>query len=240
MRQGATRPRWVRPGTSRGTRRGVLAALLGVAPLAHAADLPVATPTAATAPATTTPPRSFALSDERLGTRTAPLLLLTRPEIQADLKLTPAQVTSALAAVADLHQRAEGLRGLGNGQEAADARRAIDEAQQGWLAGNLSEEQQSRLLQIDLQWEGPSALVSRASIVEVVGMSDRQVAALKARLAASRNDPATQGDPLARARAQLQHVQEILDQNQQSRWLGLLGRPLTFETAANLAGPPLR
>lgn len=237
MRQGATRSHWVRLGTSSSSpaRCWVLAAaLLGGGSLAQAADQPPP------APALNTPTQAFSLSNDRLGTRTAPLLLLTRPEIQADLKLTPEQVASANAAVAELHQRAEGLRGLGNGQEAAVARRAIDEAQQGWLAGNLSEEQQSRLLQIDLQWEGPSALVSRASIVEVVGLDNRQIAALKARLIASRDDPATQGNPLARARAQLQHVQEILDQNQQSRWLSLLGRPLTFATAANLNAPPVR
>ena len=35
------------------------------------------------------------LADDRLGTRTAPLLLLTRPDVQADLKLTPEQVASA-------------------------------------------------------------------------------------------------------------------------------------------------
>lgn len=240
MRQGATRLRWECPGASNRTRRWALALLLGGASLAPAAEHPAVSPPAATAAAATAPARSFYLSDDRLGTRTAPLLLLTRPEIQADLQLTPAQVASAQEAVADLHRRAEGLRGMGNGQDAAAARRAIDEAQQGWLTGTLSEEQQARLLQIDLQWEGPSALVSRASIVEVVGLDHRQVAALKARIVASRNDPATQRDPLARARAQLEDVQEVLDQTQQSRWLGLLGRPITFATAATATAPPVR
>ncbi len=241
MRHGATRSRWVRPRTTIHAGPWILSlALAGVVPPAHAADNPATTPAAATANPPAAPGRTLFLSDDRLGTRTAPMLLLTRPEIQADLGLTPAQVASALAAVTDLHHRAEGLRGRGNGQDAAAVRRGIDEAQQGWLSGNLSEEQQARLLQIDLQWEGPSALVTRASVVEVVGLDNRQVTALKARLTATLSDQAFQRDPLSRARVQLQHVQEILDQNQQSRWLGLLGRPLTFATAATSHAPPTR
>jgi hypothetical protein len=160
------------------------------------------------------------------------LLLLSRPEIQADLKLTPEQAAAADAIIVDLHRRAEGLRGRGDGQDAAASRRSIDEAQQRWLAATLSEEQQSRLLQIDLQWEGPSALVSRPSVIETVGLDAKQVAALKARLVAALRSPDAPRDPLARAHQQLQHAREVLTEDQQARWLSLLGRPLTFAAAA--------
>jgi hypothetical protein len=234
MRHGTTRwePTGTRPWCA------ALAALWLVGPAAHAAD--PAPPPAAAAPAPATA-QAFRLSDARLGTRTAPLLLLSRPEIQADLKLSAQQAAAAQGAIADLHRQAEALRGRGDGQDAAAARRAIDEAQQRFLASNLSEDQQARLLQIDLQWEGPSALASRPSVIETVGLDDRQVAALRARLLAAMRDPAASRDPLDRARQALLHAREILSEDQQARWLSLLGRPLAFATAAAVApGPPPR
>ncbi len=46
------------------------------------------------------------LPDERLGIRTAPLLLLSRPDVRADLALDPSQTTAALKAISDLHAKA--------------------------------------------------------------------------------------------------------------------------------------
>ena len=51
------------------------------------------------------------LPDERLGFRTAPLLLLSRPDVRADVGLNPKQTVEAEKAVADLFVRATALRG---------------------------------------------------------------------------------------------------------------------------------
>ncbi len=48
------------------------------------------------------------LPDDRLGVRIAPLLLLSRPDVRTEVKLTPDQEAQALAAISDLHGRAVG------------------------------------------------------------------------------------------------------------------------------------
>ena len=72
-------------------------------------------------------PRRAPLPDERLGVRTAPLLLLSRPDVCADLGLSARQVDDAEAAISDLYVRAAALKGQ-VGQPAVAARKAIDEA----------------------------------------------------------------------------------------------------------------
>ena len=91
-----------------------------------------------------------------MGIRTAPILLLSRPDVQADLKLEETKVTSVQKLIEELTQRGQALRGQ-TGATAVAGRKAIDDAQREWLTTNLSEEQLTRLTQIDLQWEGPSA-----------------------------------------------------------------------------------
>src|SRR5258707_429902 len=87
------------------------------------------------------------LPDERLGVRTVPLLLVSRPDVRADLGLDQAQTDAARLAIDDLHRRAGALRGLPDDKVIA-ARRAIDEAEQRWIATHLSPKQTARLVQI--------------------------------------------------------------------------------------------
>src|SRR4051812_36210592 len=80
------------------------------------------------------------LPDSRLGMRTAPLLLLSRADVQADLGMTREQVADADQAITTLYLKAKALRGK-SGQEVIAARRAIDEEHQRWFESRLSEEQ---------------------------------------------------------------------------------------------------
>src|SRR4051794_35436029 len=66
-----------------------------------------------------------ALPDNRLGVRTAPLLLLSRPDVQADLKLSRTQIDDAAEAIRRLQAQAATLRGM-TGKKALEARAAID------------------------------------------------------------------------------------------------------------------
>src|ERR687890_537081 len=68
------------------------------------------------------------LPDSRLGIRTVPLLLLSRPDVRADLGLNPAQTAEARCAISELHAKAAALGGKA-GAEAIAARRAIDDEQ---------------------------------------------------------------------------------------------------------------
>lgn len=173
--------------------------------------------------------RQPVLPDDRLGVRTAPLLLLTRPDIRADLKMTPDQVASASRALSDLMSQAAKLRDQPNAPEVLAARRAIDEAQQHWISTQLTKEQQSRLVQLDLQWEGPVALIRRPVVAETLGLSVEQRERLQQLLTSS-----TSVAPTADVSRQ---ALEVLRPEQSTRYRSMLGRPLTFRhDMTSLAG----
>lgn len=173
--------------------------------------------------------------DDRLGVRTAPLLLLSRPDVREDLRLSPSQAASADRAIADLYRRALALRGKPDA-EAVAGRRAIDESQRSWLEAELSVEQRARLVQVDLQWEGPSAILSRPAVAEAVGLTADQRQSLDP-LTGSSSGPGA-ADPTAGVddrKAVARKVLASLTPDQVERWNGLLGRP--FVPKAVAAGP---
>ena len=173
------------------------------------------------------------LPDSRLGIRTVPLLLLSRPDVRADLGLNPAQTAEAQRAISELYAKAAALRGK-TGAEAIAARRAIDEEQRRRLEALLSPEQQDRLVQIDLQWEGPSALISRKMVAESLNLDDRQRATL-AQAVSDRDRRRAQAPDRAGDERQLaEQALAILTEPQRARWRAMLGRPLAIP---QLAGP---
>ena len=128
----------------------------------------------------------WVLPDDRLGIRTAPLLLLSRPDVQADLKLDRSQVLGAQNQINELTRRALALRGKTGTAVVAD-RRAIDEAQLEWLGKNLTGNQLERLWQIELQWEGASALLGRPMVAEYLRLTPEQQGSLAAIIAERMN-----------------------------------------------------
>lgn len=181
------------------------------------------------------------LPDSRLGVRTAPILLLSRPDVQADLKLTTSQVLSAQRAIRSLYERAAALKGQPDSEVIA-ARRAIDEAQQRWLDAQINDDQRARLFQIDLQWEGPSAVISRPWLATHLGLSTDQRQALSqavARLETQRNSstPGQAGGP-PDEQALAEEVLSILTPEQRRNWKELLGRPLAIQAVPAVARAP--
>src|SRR5262245_23608316 len=79
----------------------------------------------------------WVLPDDRLGVRTAPVLLLTRADVQSELRLEPSQIAGAHSLIDDLTRRAFGLKGKSGAAVVAE-RRSIDESQAEWLTKNLS------------------------------------------------------------------------------------------------------
>ncbi len=202
----------------------------GLTPVALRALVLVAGLEIVPAGATLAQGEDWVLPDDRLGVRTAPILLLTRPDVQADLGMTASQVTAARGIVAELYARAAALRGMPDSQ-ALPARRAIDEAQQSWLETQLSDEQRARLLQVDLQWEGPSAVVSRSWVAELLGLTGDQRARLSEAVA-RRHAERSQGKQSPKDEVPLaQQVLSVLNPDQQQRWRALLGRPFTVRVA---------
>ncbi len=179
-------------------------------------------PSVARAPATAD--GEAMVQDDHLGQRVARLLLLGRPDVRDDLKLTPEQSTSAHRAIDDLYRRALASRNL-KGDEALAARRAVDDAQERWIEGELTGEQRGRLDQIDLQWEGPPALISRPAIASALGLKSEQRAVLKEavhRRLALRDQFGMRGSD---DRALSHECLAVLDANQRALYLAMLGPP---------------
>jgi hypothetical protein len=189
----------------------------------------------APAPGADPPP----LPDSRLGVRTAPLLLLSRPDVQADLGLTPEQTASAQQTITSLYVQATALKGRPDA-EALAARRAIDAAQRRWLEERLTTAQQDRLVQIDLQWEGPSALITRPLVAEALGLSAAQRTTLAAAIA-RRHRLRSQGEDRPEDERPLaEQALATLTPEQKERWRAMLGRPFVVQTATAPESGPRR
>jgi hypothetical protein len=156
------------------------------------------------------------------------LLLLSRPDVQSELHLDQSQVLGAYNMINDLTRRALALRGK-TGTAVIAERRAIDQAEVEWLGKNLSGNQLQRLRQIELQWEGASAILSRPTIADHLRLSVDQRQAL-ARAISERN--AIRSRPSEGAESQSafnQKTETVLSKEQQEIWLSLLGTPVRFK-----------
>jgi len=170
--------------------------------------------------------------DDRLGHRTVPIMLLLRPDVQADLRLEPDQVSEARRTAAALYYKAMALRGQ-TGPALEAARRAIDGEESVWLSRHLTGVQFERLRQIDVQWEGVAAMLSRPVIGDHLNLSAEQKRAIgrfvaqhrQSRSGQSRSTPADQ-ERLAR------QAMTILSDKQRQLWLSLLGPACRFAIAA--------
>lgn len=178
----------------------------------------------------------WVLPDSRLGVRTAPILLLTRPDVQADLKLSTEQVHSSRRVIDGLHEQAAVLKGKPDGEVIA-ARRAIDEAQQRWLESQLSDPQRARLLQVDLQWEGPPAVVSRSWVSTWIGLSPEQRQTILEAVSKYRQARAQAGVSVNENEL-TEQVLSVMNAEQRERWRGLLGRPFAIQAATRTASNP--
>jgi hypothetical protein len=171
--------------------------------------------------------------DDRLGVRTPLLFLLMRSDIQKDLGLEPTQIAEVNRFAAELYNRALSLKGKA-GPGVVAARRAIDEAESEWLSKHLRSEQRERLGQIDLQWEGVSALLSRPVVIDFLGLTDEQrdqvsqvySERMKARV---RQGPWTYDEHVEITRKAI----AILTDKQKHLWAKVLGRPCKFTIGAD-------
>ena len=164
------------------------------------------------------------LPDSRLGHRTTPLLLLSRPDVRADLALTPDQAESARRAISAYYVQAAPLRGKPNTPEIIRERRAVDEGAFGWIDSRLTPEQKSRLVEIDLQWEGPSALTSRSVLTRELHLSAEQVATMKAAIR-RRDERRARGEGTEADKILMEVAVACLSETQRTSWRGMLGRP---------------
>jgi hypothetical protein len=197
---------------------------------------PAGSQTQTPAPAASDIPR---VPDEVLGRRTVPLLLLTRADVRADLDLSAEQVAGADRAIATLHARAAATMGQ-KGDKVEAERKAIDAAQAAWVRDHLNTTQRVRLLQIDLQWEGPSALITRPLVSDSLEITPDQRAALTK--AVERRDAARVKPTYTHAdeQALAEEAIALLTERQRERWRAILGRPFTPQLASAKSESPAR
>jgi hypothetical protein len=170
--------------------------------------------------------------DDRLGIRTSLLFLVIRADIQTDLALEPAQIAEFNREAPELYRKAMSLKGK-KGPGAVTARRAIDEEEIRFLSDHLSPKQRERLEQIDLQWEGASALLGgRPFVDEYLGLTPEQQKQLAAVIAQARAQrpgagPWTYDEHLAITRK----ASAVLSEKQRHLWARYLGAPCRFVIA---------
>ena len=97
----------------------------------------------------------------RSASATAKVLLLTRADVLTDLGMTPEQSKKAQKTATAFWLKADELKGKPD-QKLVKARLDLTLQMNRWIETELSPQQIARLDQVDLWWEGPSALVSRA------------------------------------------------------------------------------
>ncbi len=175
--------------------------------------------------------------DDRLGRRTVPIMLLMRSDVQSDLKLEPDQVAEARRTAEALYYKAMPLRGQ-SGPALEAARRAVDAEQSVWLSRHLSALQFERLRQIDLQWEGVAAMLSRPVIGDYLKLSDEQKRVLGRYVAQQRQSRKGQSPwtPADQARLARQALTALSD-DQRQLWYSLLGPLCRFSIAAPATTP---
>jgi hypothetical protein len=172
--------------------------------------------------------KSFtAYPSSRLGVRTAPLLLLSRPDVCADLGLTADQAASAHRTIQELYTQALDLRGK-SGPSVVEARRIIDAKQDQWIEYNLKPDQRLRLAEIELQWEGPGALGSRGYLADELGLTVEQRERIRTLVQQSHaSGAASKGSARHLAGA----ILGVLTPEQATQWRKMLGRPFAIQDA---------
>jgi hypothetical protein len=181
-------------------------------------------------------PDEVTVLDERFGVRTAPILLLTRPDVQLDLRLDPGQISGAKRTIARLLERGLRLKDQPVGDVEA-ARRAINAEMTDWLGRQLSDEQLQRLGQIDLQWEGVSAMISRPMVTEYLTLTHEQRRTL-ARILSERDARRARGLSTTVDEANLwRQALANLSAVQKDKWARLLGQPCRFSIHGKSPAP---
>jgi hypothetical protein len=169
-------------------------------------------------------------TDDRLGMRTVPIFLLARSDVQKDLGLTPKQGEECKHAAFTFYDRAFHIRGRKDAGAQA-ARKAIDFEMSAWLDKFLTPEQLDRLEQIDLQWEGASAMLSRPFLDDSLKLTPAQKDKVQACIAAGKAQRAVEGWSYENHVNQTRTAIAYLDARQRSLWIGLIGRPCPFRVS---------
>jgi hypothetical protein len=164
--------------------------------------------------------------EDRIGQRIQPIFLLSRTDVQSDLKMLPKQIADVDRAADALYRKAIGLRGK-KGPAVDEERRRLDEELTLWLRTHLTMDQLERLREIDFQWEGAAAMI-RPMVTEYLGLSTDQQRTLTQFLAESMEHRRRAGWKATDQTQLTRKAIAVLSDKQKERWADLLGRPCQF------------
>ena len=170
------------------------------------------------------------------------LFLLSRPEVQTELKMTDAQKTLVQETMAkqraDGQNRQQGFRDLS--PEERQKRLAEQQAEQMKLVNTiLTQEQQPRFKQISLQQQGPRGLATNPALAEELKLTADQKTQIQSIMQASREAQQglfQQGADRQAAMEKMQAMNKetdakivaVLTDAQKAQWTQMLGTPLTL------------
>lgn len=161
-------------------------------------------------------------------------ILLVRPDVQKELNLTAQQKAKIEEMQQAMRRAREELRSLPPDQR---RRHMAELRQKNDPTSVLTETQKKRLRELELQWQGPTALMN-PEIAKEVGLTQEQRAKIMGILREQfqgLRDRSPQGgvrDPqaLEKAREEAEKkILEVLTPAQRQKWDQMLGKPFNFE-----------
>ena len=108
---------------------------------------------------------------------------------------------------------------------------------QKWLESHLTETQLRRLDEIDLQWEGPPALISRPLIGDRLALTPTQRTNLKHVIDEHDKKRAERGFRMDLEEHLAHQTLAILNTEQRKSWKSMLGRPFVPKLATRRGRP---
>ncbi|MER3402832.1 MAG: hypothetical protein C4336_08670 [Armatimonadota bacterium] len=160
-------------------------------------------------------------------------ILLARPDVQKELNLTAQQKAKIDEMQQAMRRAREELRSLPPDQR---RQRMAELRQKNDPTSVLTETQKKRLRELELQWQGPTALMD-PEIAQEVGLTQEQQAKIMGIVQEFRRmrAPSKQGgspgpQALEQAREETEKkILEVLTPAQRQKWDQMLGKPFTFE-----------
>lgn len=161
-------------------------------------------------------------------------MLLARPDVQKELNLTAQQKAKIEEMQQAMRMAREELRSLPPDQR---RQRMAELRQKNDPTSVLTETQKKRLRELELQWQGPTALMN-PEIAQEVGLTQEQrtkiMGILQEQFQGMRERFQQGGSPdpqaLEKAREEVEKkILEVLTPAQRQKWDQMLGKPFTFE-----------
>ena len=190
--------------------------------------------------------------------------LLTMPEVQKELKMTPAQVEKAKTKQDELQKSSQAAIEKAGGFQAlrdlSDEDRQklfgpLQEAQKKAVSELLNPDQQKRFHQLELQQGGARSLTTNKEVKEALKITDEQTEKMDAIQMEQRqamqaifqsidpqNATADERAAMQKKMAELQKstldkVVAVLNEDQQKKWKEMTGEPFKFPPMRGFGGP---